>query len=1127
MTTTRHRNLRPLLTFLGVVLILAIQSPPCAAVINSTTWAGAGDDDNWSTVANWTGGNIPKGVAATTNMITFSGTDNRHTNVMDVTGLNSTSGGLAARFTTANWHISGLDNNQVRIPSNMGLTNNLADSVVVWDVPIYHSSSGTIFFHLQAYGSHLVLPNLIHSTGTGRVVRKRHGDAGVGKLSLLCPTNTFMGRCELGSGISEFVKIANAGEPSSLGTWAVANNNVYSVYVGNAGTQYATYSSYIGTEDGQTDRRYYFGLRGPARFEFNNSSPNNSSLTFNGDWEFAPNTANNSLILGGTSLGTNHVNGRLFESGAGAATLDFGLDVAGPSTWVLNGSYELQGALRFLSGTQYVGAAFSTPAWQTADYRSLCAPITIVPGAVLNAIALPYGLAIGQSGDQTFRAGRTTDPGTDFVGDLDIGWYGAVDINAIGVPATLKIDGNLRSVSGKGIIYADLSDQPATAGMNDLIEVTGNLDLTYGLTTVNVNPYAGALQANSPYTLFKYGGSLSGDAGNLNVPPPSRAFNAVVSTATAGEVRVTFTPNGQSSANLVWQGLYGWQWDVNASQTWLNGATTDVFQQLDNVKFDDSSSQFDVTVVGIVAPASILVDTTNAYTLKGSGSISGGAAGSITKKGSGSLRIETANNLSSPITLSAGALVVANSAALGTNDITLGDVNTGTNDIALLLENAAQRNKMIVTGEGTGGVTIGRSGGSGQSTMNGDIVLNGDLVVTNVGPANAGQRMFVYSYITGAGNLTFDGSGYTSLSQMETNDFVGNVIIQGAGNILQVDTAGRGLPPTCNVEIREGASLQPYGSQAINSLAGSGIVRGVAGSHTLTVGAANGDGLFTGKLQYNLTSGQIGSVNLRKAGTGTQILTGDSSTSAGANVSGSIGSTVVAEGVLAVNNEEGSGLGSGNLTVQTAGTLAGHGAVILTNSSATIEGTLSVGNAGDTNSADFTLTIEGTGTMTFTNGALEVDLFTGAGAGDNSADAAAADVLVANCPVTLDAGATLKVNNPKGLTGWAIGDKWKVATWASAPTGTFTALDLPNLGAGQAWDVSKLYTDGTIEVAAAAVQTTIQIELLNATTIRLIWTGGTLQSAQDVAGTYTDIPEANSPWDVTVGTGPVFYRVKH
>lgn len=1104
----------PLLLLLGAMLLLVFQPVLSFASISSRTWTGGGDNDNWSTADNWTGG-VPDGTAGVTNQLTFSGTENRHTNVNDISSLTSASGGISARFLSANWHISG---EGVRMPPNMGLTNDVADSVVVWDTPITNTANGTVFFRLGAGGSGFVLPNVLHSASTSRHFRKPHGSGGVGKISLLCPTNTFMGRIELGSGPSEFVSIANAGQPSSLGAWS-AGSSSYSVYIGNSGTQYATDSSYIGTEDGQTDRVYYFGLRGPARFEFNNNSPNNSSLTFNGEWQFAPNTANNSLILGGTSLGTNTLNGRLYETGTPAATLDFGLDIEGPSTWVLNSSYELDGPLRFLSGTQYLGAAASLIG---ATGKSVSPRIVINPGAVLDVTALPAGLPIGPSLDQVLQAGRTADPDTDLVGDLNLQYYGTLDLGGIGTPATMKIAGNMYSKSGKGILYFDLSDQPAVANTNDLLEVSGNLDLAGGLTTINVNPYAGALLANTPYTLIKHGGSLLGTTANLNVPPPSRALNAVVSTV-PGQVQVTFTPSGQSAANLLWAGA-GYYWDVGASQSWMNGATPDYFQQLDSVTFNDTALVFDVNVAGVVVPGSILVDTEGAFQFIGSGSISGGPTTTLTKKGSGSLRIATANILSGPIVVSGGTLRSANKAALGTGVITLGDANTGAKNISLLLESATQVNDIVVSDQGTGAVIIGRDSG-GAATFNGDIVLNRSLVLTNLGPFTAANRLWINSHITGVGNLTAAGGGYISLSQLETNSFVGNVTILDAGTVLQVD-GGRGLPSTCNVEVGDGANLQPYGDLAINRLTGTGMVRGVQGTQTLTVGAANSNSLFAGKLVYNTQGSSPGIVNLRKAGTGTQILTGDSSTGP---EGGSRGGTIVSEGILAVNNTEGSGLGSGAVLVEINGTLAGSGSIILTNSSATIQGKLSVGNAGDTAASSFTVTTDGAtpGSLVFDGGTLEVDLFSGAGGGDNTANAAAADVLAVNGAAALNAGATLTVANPQGMTGWALGDKWKIINWASAPTGQFSSVNLPTLDSGKNWDLSALYSAGVVAVSGTAVQTFLNIERVNATTVKLTWPGsGILQSAPSVTGQFTDIEGAVSGYEATIGAGPVFYRLK-
>ena len=175
------------------------------------------------------------------------------------------------------------------------------------------------------------------------------------------------------------------------------------------------------------------------------------------------------------------------------------------------------------------------------------------------------------------------------------------------------------------------------------------------------------------------------------------------------------------------------------------------------------------------------------------------------------------------------------------------------------------------------------------------------------------------------------------------------------------------------------------------------------------IGNGNGSGTFSGSFTTN-NNGY--SCIIEKYGTGTETLTGDNSLS-GSTAQGG-GNTIINGGTLAVNNTTGYGLGVGGVTINAAGTLAGTGIIYAeTNDSFAVSGVLSVGNAGDTSGETFTLT-NTAGLIFNSGGALDVDLFSGAGAGDNTAIAAAADVLIAQCPVTLNrCGAVLNVGQPK------------------------------------------------------------------------------------------------------------------
>jgi hypothetical protein len=291
------------------------------------------------------------------------------------------------------------------------------------------------------------------------------------------------------------------------------------------------------------------------------------------------------------------------------------------------------------------------------------------------------------------------------------------------------------------------------------------------------------------------------------------------------------------------------------------------------------------------------------------------------------------------------------------------------------------------------------------------------------------------------------------------------------GNTISLLNDNAILNSNVNVNLA-GASTQ-FGlvnnfNHAWNVLTGNGMVLngpGQGGNTILTLGSANGSGTFSGKFATNASAGGAGSYfSTTKVGTGTQTLTGDST--------GFPGNTIVNAGILAVNNTTGTGLGFGGLTINTGGTVAGSGSINEAGNGVGISGgTLSIGNAGDTTGSSFT--VISTNALNFkTNATLAVDLFSGAGAGDNTGSAAAADILNAQCPVIFTNNATLTLGNPNNLTGWAIGDKWKIANWSSTVSGTITTVNGPTMPAGLAWDTSALYSSGIIGITTVPVNPT-------------------------------------------------------
>ena len=1076
---------------LAACLLATLCLPVGLAFAATRTWSGAGGNDNWSTAANWSALPVPG------DALTFAGTA-RRTNVND---LALSDLGLIT-FSTAAWNIAG-----AAVSTTNNFTANIAGTSL-WGLDT--ELKVTPQFNQNTASSILAVTGLL--SGVGGII-KPAGSTGQGRLSLQHTASTFTGAVNAQSGVLEITKLAPGGQPSSLGAGAGTIN------IGSTATAFAATLTYLGIADGGTDRAFTWAQRQTSVVVFNNNSPAGASLNFSGAWVCKPFLSPFTLRLQGSSVGTNTIAGSLSQNPASPTNM-VSLEVNGPGTWVFTGNNSLLGDFNVKSGTAVLATNDSgTP-------MSLAAPnFNLASGAVLDvrahSEAYPYAFQIGALGVQSLKAGRTNAGGPDILGSLNCGSSAdrKLDVAGIGVAGTLTVSSNFAPNSGT--LLLDLSDAPtASGGTNDLIVVGGDLDLLNGSATVAIKPSKGTLQFGVPYTIIKYSGALLGSAAGLSVPAPARAYSAgTVSTATAGEVQVTFGPSGLPPANLVWQGdgaLNLWE-SGGYSYNWLSGSTADQFFNGDSVTFNDTSVNTNVDLVGSLSPLAITLDTTNSYTFA---STSGGllSGGTLGKKGSGQLALGTANLYSGGTVVSGGVVSARHSAALGSGGVTLGGSGSGALTLGLLVGNGASvGNAIAVTTNGTGTVWLGREAGP-SCEFYGPIAFERGITFTNFGPASSNARFTVRGGLAGTGSVTVAGGGLHTWSG-PSNSFAGNVLIV-AGTALEATNngtelriaSGVAIPDTANVDVAAGTILAVQSSESINALTGAGILAPESSHTTLRFGAAGGSATFTGYI----TNRDVYRLSLVKAGAGTQTLTGDNSRSTG--------DTSVQEGTLAVNNTTGSGLGSGTVTVAPLATLAGRGMIDTAANPVTVNGRLSVGNAGDLAGAALSVTNSAALTVGAT-GALDVDLFSGAGAGDNSAIPAAADVLQAHCAVLLAAGSTLNVGNPKAMTAWAVGDKWQLIHWLGAPAGTFTTVNLPPLGPNRAWDLSALYTAGTLAVRVRPPTPTLG-HTYTAGNLTLTWSEGFLQSAPEAAGPYTNVPGAVSPFAITDFSAPQkFFRL--
>ncbi len=159
--------------------------------------------------------------------------------------------------------------------------------------------------------------------------------------------------------------------------------------------------------------------------------------------------------------------------------------------------------------------------------------------------------------------------------------------------------------------------------------------------------------------------------------------------------------------------------------------------------------------------------------------------------------------------------------------------------------------------------------------------------------------------------------------------------------------------------------------------------------------------------------------------TGTQTLTVNNSTAVNALLAINSGVTLI---------------GKGDLTVATTGTLAGSGAVEMAlNRSILVNGAISVGDPTALPGAQvLSLTTSGTGAIVMgADSVILVNLYTGAGLGDNTGISTAADQLSLHGTLNATAGGTLVIGNHLVTPVFAGGDQWKVIDLNSG-AGTIT-----------------------------------------------------------------------------------------
>lgn len=481
--------------------------------------------------------------------------------------------------------------------------------------------------------------------------------------------------------------------------------------------------------------------------------------------------------------------------------------------------------------------------------------------------------------------------------------------------------------------------------------------------------------------------------------------------------------NGGTATNV--NGFIGYRFDANSSSNnnsvtvtgsgslWTNTGTLYVGE------YGTGNS------LTLSAGGKVTVTTANKDTVVGDQT--GSTGNSVTVTGAGS---EFSNAATFYLGKSGGSntLSVLDGGKMTTNNVRIGGNSTSSGNTA--------------TVDGAGSVW----NASGTQFRIGSGGSNNTLNITNGGSVNVTTGLTLISRDAGSNDNTVKisgaGSALTTVNLTIGRSGTGNTLIVATGGSLTVT----GSP--ANILIAENSG------SAGKLQIGDGAAAGTVSASTVTGGAGTAVVEFKHtESAYTFDPKITGTASVQQNGSGTTRLTGSSDYT---------GTTTVNAGALVVN---GSLSGGSSFTVASGAALAGTGSVSLAaDQSMYINGVLSVGDfTNHCNTASvFSVTTTCSGGVVMGAGsAIVVDLFSGAGQGSNIYCSSAADQLSLHGNLDATAGVTLYLQNPNSMTGFAIGDQWKVVNLncgAGSITGTLgvndSALGLAALGYISVFDSS-------------------------------------------------------------------------
>ncbi|MGN6641725.1 MAG: heparinase II/III domain-containing protein, partial [Verrucomicrobiota bacterium] len=553
----------------------------------------------------------------------------------------------------------------------------------------------------------------------------------------------------------------------------------------------------------------------------------NGSLTFNGDITCINGSSGKTLQLAGG--GTNFINGVVQDGIQQARLTVLGGDWTLTNTNLYTGVTTVSGAgtLR-VNGALMGGGAVTVQTGATlAGNGAVNAPVTVSNGGIL-------------------RAGNSSGVGNLTLASLTLGTASG-NAQTVNVTAAAMV-AVLGALTNRGTTTINFSSASAiTPGVYPLITYTG-ATVTSGFVLGSLPP--------------RVAGTLQYSAGSIDL---------IIATGTDWPK---------------WAGTASPIWDTNAINWRLvNAGTPTAYidgNPGDAVLFDDSLTlNPSIALNRTVNPAAVTFSNiTTAYTLSGSGGIAG--AGTLTKYGTNTLTLSTANSFSGTVTV-VGRVIINNSAALGIGSKTVIVKSTAGNYAELHLNGSGgpitlpasfrfdtygdavfAGNLVNDAGDNVINSSLNMASGGGNpkiAVLGGSLTFNGDIWCTNGSSSKTMQ-------LAGVGVNTING-------QIRNGNKASSLLVLGGTwilNNMNTYSGATAVATNAALVVNGAAGTGAVTVQNGGQLSGNGLL---GGATTIQAGGTLSPGNSVGTLTLANKNLSLGGTAIMEIGRNGAVLTND------------------------------------------------------------------------------------------------------------------------------------------------------------------------------------------------------------------------------------------------------------